>query len=315
MLNRNSQVAASDVEQQSTELTLADRLDPAIGEASTGIGLMVAELVRRSLRGGVANIDGHLQQFAEERVEAAISEKMPEVVEAADQIAASTSQKIADAAVLAITTKTEAAVRDVAQQAQAAEQKLATAITEAETRAVTQSRTVLDETVGRLKAETHESVVRVQAEAREVEARLAAELTAARGQTDDTVKRLEEIHEKGKESWKRVQQELLSLGEKGKSLEQTFSEGQTLLRRMESDASRAQALWRQQLEATRSELQEQVRVLISENGVLRARLDEIERPKGIKAFFQRFRKKKSDATATGPGLPDLDGEFEEDDEA
>ena len=79
---------------QPTTNSLPEQLDDAIGEASTGIGVMLSELVRRSLKGGVANIDQTLQGFAEAQVHSAVERQMPQVAETASSVAESTSARL-----------------------------------------------------------------------------------------------------------------------------------------------------------------------------------------------------------------------------
>ncbi|MBW3600813.1 MAG: hypothetical protein KY475_26545, partial [Planctomycetes bacterium] len=57
--------------------SLVERLDPALGEASSGIGVLLSELVRRTLRGGVAKIEEEMHEFVEEKLELAVEERMP----------------------------------------------------------------------------------------------------------------------------------------------------------------------------------------------------------------------------------------------
>ncbi len=79
---------------QPTTNSLPEQLNDAIGEASTGIGVMLSELVRRSLKGGVANIDQTLQGFAEAQVHSAVERQMPQVAETASSVAESTSARL-----------------------------------------------------------------------------------------------------------------------------------------------------------------------------------------------------------------------------
>lgn len=82
-------------ESNGAETKLVTRLDPAIGETSTGIGLLMSELVRRSLRAGVAEIDETIHTFATEQVEIAVDRKMVEVTEVAE----ATSRRVSESAV------------------------------------------------------------------------------------------------------------------------------------------------------------------------------------------------------------------------
>src|SRR5579883_2763409 len=74
---------------------LVDRLDPAIGETTSVVGAMLTELLRRTLRGGVMQIDGELHAFTAEKVEATIAERLPFVEQAAARAAEETAQMVA----------------------------------------------------------------------------------------------------------------------------------------------------------------------------------------------------------------------------
>lgn len=78
---------------------LVERLDSAIGEASTSIGMIMSELVRRSLRGGVGEIGASIHGFARDQVDEAVGEAMPRIELTVGRIAESTSTRITDVAV------------------------------------------------------------------------------------------------------------------------------------------------------------------------------------------------------------------------
>jgi hypothetical protein len=67
--------------------SLVERLDPALGEATSGMGALLTELIRRTLRGGVQRIDDELQSQVEEKVDATVAERMPLIESAAGQAA------------------------------------------------------------------------------------------------------------------------------------------------------------------------------------------------------------------------------------
>ena len=58
-------------------LPLVEQMDLAIGEATTVMGAMMTELLRRSLRGGVMKIGEELDGFVADKVEATLTEKQP----------------------------------------------------------------------------------------------------------------------------------------------------------------------------------------------------------------------------------------------
>ena len=78
---------------------LVERMDTAIGEASTSIGMIMSELVHRSLRGGVGEIGSSIHSFARDQVDEAVGEAMPRIESVVKKIAESTSTRITDVAV------------------------------------------------------------------------------------------------------------------------------------------------------------------------------------------------------------------------
>jgi hypothetical protein len=67
--------------------SLVERLDPALVEASSGMGTLLTELIRRTLRGGVQRIDDELQSQVEEKVDATVAERIP-VIESTAEVKA-----------------------------------------------------------------------------------------------------------------------------------------------------------------------------------------------------------------------------------
>ncbi|HZU34990.1 MAG TPA: hypothetical protein VFA18_03735, partial [Gemmataceae bacterium] len=79
--------------------SLAERMDLSIGEASTVMGSVLTELMRRALRGGIMQMGEQLQDFVGEKVDATIAERTPAVeqaaMEAADKTARTAATEIA----------------------------------------------------------------------------------------------------------------------------------------------------------------------------------------------------------------------------
>ncbi len=79
--------------------SLVERLDPALGEASSGIGVLLSEFVRRTLRGGVAKIEEEIDGLVDEKVDLTVSNRMPAFEEAATKTAESKARIVAGEAV------------------------------------------------------------------------------------------------------------------------------------------------------------------------------------------------------------------------
>src|SRR5438034_8013789 len=76
-------------------LSLVDRMDPAIGEASSVMGAVLTELLRRSLRGGVLKISDELQAFVCDKVEGTLAERTPVIEQQASEVAGNTARAVA----------------------------------------------------------------------------------------------------------------------------------------------------------------------------------------------------------------------------
>ena len=78
----NSQHSQSQKSQPITSvsqgLPLVERLDDALGEASSGIGAMLTELVRKSLRGGVQKIGDEIETLANDILDQSVEARLPE---------------------------------------------------------------------------------------------------------------------------------------------------------------------------------------------------------------------------------------------
>jgi DNA repair exonuclease SbcCD ATPase subunit len=102
--------------------TLAERMDPAIGEASSVMGAMLTELLRRTLRGGVMKIGDELHNYAE-NVDATIADRTPAIERAAAEVAEHTARtaatEVATEEVQALEKRTQEMSRDLAAQIEA----------------------------------------------------------------------------------------------------------------------------------------------------------------------------------------------------
>jgi hypothetical protein len=103
---------ATDVEQDQTQSSLtasavlAERMDQSIGEASSVLGAVLTELVRRTLRGGVTQIGTQLESYVAEKVDESVADRLPGIeraaAEAADGVARSTAVEVARREVLVL---------------------------------------------------------------------------------------------------------------------------------------------------------------------------------------------------------------------
>ena len=102
---------------------LVERLDDALGEASSGIGVLLSELVRRTLRGGVQKIDEEMQGLVEEKVDDAVASRMPEFEEVATRTAVERAHRVATDAVTAVDQEAKKTAEGLAKQISSVEKQ------------------------------------------------------------------------------------------------------------------------------------------------------------------------------------------------
>jgi hypothetical protein len=111
-------------------LALLEHLDPAIGEATSIAGAMLTELLRRTLRGGVARIGDEMQSYVSDKVDTVIADRTPGLEQLAAQVAEHAARtaatEVATEEVHALEQRTQASDLELADKftetAQAAEQ-------------------------------------------------------------------------------------------------------------------------------------------------------------------------------------------------
>lgn len=263
--------------------SLPEQLDDAIGEASTGIGVMLSELVRRSLKGGVANIDSTLQGFAEAQVHSAVEQQMPALTEAASTVAESTSARV-------IQEQVTPTVNQLTGQVQAFEGKL-----ETETERLGQQVTeTAADTARRLEESSAETARRLQESSVETERRLSETAAEADRRLNETSEHLGSLKENAKTKWKKLVAELETLALANRQLNQQVSG----LKQQLSESATSQQRLVQQFQA---ETAAQASLLQEQNQQLDARLAELEKPKGLKGMWQKIaggKKKSTDSELT-----------------
>ena len=99
---------------------LLERMDPAIGETTSVLGAIMTEFLRRTLRGGVLQIGKELHTFVDEKVDAAIVDRTPALertaAEVAEHAARSAATEIAHEEVRALESRTREAHETLANQ-------------------------------------------------------------------------------------------------------------------------------------------------------------------------------------------------------
>jgi hypothetical protein len=246
-------------------LPLAGSMDQAIGEATTVMGAMVTELMRRSLRGGVLKIGEQLETYVGERVDQTIAERRPVIEQTAsavaEQTAYTTAAKLVGEEVYALEQRTTEAGRALAGQIEEAERRTHEAAEEKARRLSAdieekrqQLATRIDEGDQHAIQVTHEK---------------ARELT---GQIEETAKRVGEAAQV--EIGRRVQ-ELVDRARKGDA---------RVKARIRAVADLATELGRR-LEAERQAREAEHAELRRANDMLSARVAELERPRGLRRLW------------------------------
>jgi hypothetical protein len=291
---------------------LAGHMDQAIGEATSVMGALVTELMRRSLRGGVLKVGEQLGAYVGERVDQTIAERRPAIEQAAaaaaEQTALTTAAKVAGEKVHVLEQRTTEATRTLAAQ-----------IEDADHRAQQTTREVahelggrLEEKAQRLAGEIEEAERRARAAADEKAQRLAGEieekgqqLTARIDEGDRqaiqaTRETARELSEQIEEAEKRVSQAtqaemqqrvegLLEKSRRGTRILKTRIEVLTAdlaeLRQQLAGEREARATVATCLDRLSLDLNRRLEGLRQDNEKLSARVAELERPRGLRRLW------------------------------
>jgi chromosome segregation ATPase len=186
---------------------LVERVDSSIGEASTMIGAMLTEFMRRTLRNGVIKIDEEMNSFVGEKVDATIAERTPALEQHAVEVAENTARAAA----------TEVAVQEV---------------------------TVLRETTTKTARELAGQIQDVDKRAQQTTEQTAERLT---GRIDETDKRVgettQEIKQQVQDLWHRSREGAASFKTRLKELEEALERSRAEIQRLrERDEANQQSL-------------------------------------------------------------------------
>jgi hypothetical protein len=226
---------------------LAGNMDQAIGEATSVMGAVVTELMRRSLRGGVLTVGEQLGAYVGECVDQTIAERRPAIEQvaaaAAEQTALTTAARVADEKVLILEQRTTEVTRTLAVQ-----------IEETDHRAQQTTREVAHELSGRLE----EKAQRLAGDIEEAEQR-------ARAAAEEKAQRLAgEIEEKGQQLTARIEE-----GDR-QAIQVTRETARELSEQIEVAAERVS-------QATQAEMQQRVGELLEKSRrgtkILKTRLE------------------------------------------
>jgi chromosome segregation ATPase len=300
--------------------TLVERMDPAIGEATSVMGAMLTELLRRTLRGGVRQVGDELQSFVAEKVDETISDRRPVL----EQIAVEAADKSARVAATEVATEE---VRAAEQRAAEKDRELAGRIEETEKKA--------EERTASTARELHGRIGQVETKAEEMTASTARGLTQQLQETEKQVREAfqAEVARRVNEVLERSHKGAQLLQARLKGIEETTAElgkqvqGEQNERKAELGAARAELqqraaavlhelgqevkerraaedLLRKEVARLRKENEARLRAEVTDlreaNRALTDRVAELEKPRGLRALWawvkRRFTGGKSQST-------------------
>lgn len=248
-------------------ISLVERIDPAIGEATSVMGAVVTELMRRSLRGGVMKIEEELHTFVTDKVDATIADRTPVLEQTASAVAADKAREVAGAEVRSLELWTKEAT-----------QELATQMVETERRV------------------THNAAETARGLAVQIE---EAEKRAERTAEAEVMQKIDELIQRGRKNsvaWKgRV-----------RTLEGVVTELRQQLehevRERRAEAERLRQEWGQAARQQHAELEELRRAYEAAS----TRLAELEKPRGVwskvSGFFKRAPRDAAESAEGGGAL-------------
>jgi hypothetical protein len=285
-------------------LPLADWLDPSIGEVSTSMGVLVTELIRRSLRTGVQSIGDGLRGMVIEKVDATVADRMPRIEQAARDVADRTARDraadVADEKVQDLRRRTEEEAQTQARRIQETEERARQATQDLSGR--------IEETANRVLETTQETARDLSGRIEETEKRVTeATNTLIKGELDQVLEKARATALSLRNSLHSLDRKVTHL-EKQLALEKTARQaeqakeadalGQRLtavgerVEKEEGERRQEAGLLREQLRRSHQEAQArwqgQVEELRQENQRLAARLAELEKPRGVRALFGKL---------------------------
>jgi hypothetical protein len=240
---------------------LVDQMDPAIGEASSVMGAMATELIRRSLRGGVLQIGRELTAYVSQQVEEQIVEQRPLI----EKTAAVTATEVARGEVDA-----------VRQAASEQGQQLSARIDDASRHAQEQSDAVARNLTGRLEETSRETRREFEAATTSLARTLESEVAAVESRTLDGARK--EFTAQIEAYKERARQASIKFKERLDKLDATAVQLTDHQRALKAELLDA---WRTERNRLRQDIDELRRL----HETFAQRLDVLERPRGIRRLF------------------------------
>lgn len=259
-----SNPVVAETENHKDSLSLVERLDPAIGEATSVAGAVLSELLRRTLRGGVLRIGDEMHGYVSEKLDTAIAERTPGL----ERLAAEVAEHAARTAATEVATEE---VRALEQRTRESELELAGKITETASAAEQRTR----ESVAALSAQIDQSEQRGQEAIQESEKRGHAAI--------------QESEQRGQEALNEQVQTLIARSrERSDRLKARFAEVDHLIAGLGKQLDAVSKDLLRALKESHTEMSHALHKLAKENKNLAARVAELEKPRGLRALWLRL---------------------------
>jgi chromosome segregation ATPase len=264
-----SNPVVAEPEKRDDALGLLNRLDPAIGEATSMVGAMLTELLRRTLRGGVVRIGDEMHGYVSDKVDTVIADRTPRLEQLATEVAEHTAR----------TAATEVATEEVhalEQRTRANDDELAGKITQTAL-AATEKVNALEE---RTQASDLELAGKITETAQAAEQRTRESAAALTGQIKESEQRAQAaLHEQ-------VQSLIARVREGSDRLKAKFAEHNNLITSLGNKLESANNDLTRMLQDSHSGLSEVLNMLEQQQQSLAARVAELEKPRGLRALWR-----------------------------
>jgi hypothetical protein len=260
-------------------LPLAGSMDQAIGEATTVMGAMVTELMRRSLRGGVLKIGEQMETYVGECVDQSIADHRPVIEQTAsavaEQTAYTTAAKLVGEEVYALEKRTTEAGRALAGQIEEAERRTHEAAEEKALRLSAEIEEKRQQLTTRIDEGDQRAIQMTHEKAQELTGQI--ETTAKRVSEAAQVEinlRVQEMMDRAKEGTVRIKARIQAVADLTTQLGQRLDAERQA---RETDHAAVRDLERS--------LTGELRELRRTNDELCARVAELERPRGLRRLW------------------------------
>ena len=318
--------------------SLVERLDPAIGETSGVMGAMLTELIRRTLRGSVVQIDDELHGHVAEKVDAAVTERLPYIEQSAAEVADKTARvaatEVATEEVRALEGRTqescrsiEAKIEETARSAQQVVEETARTlggrIVEVEQKTgealTTKARdlaTRIEETEKQVTQSTQETA---RGLARQIE---EAERRANEAAQTEIQRQVEDLLDRSRKATTLLKDRLTHLDSTaaglGRQLLDEANERKAEHKLLRTDLEQRATVLHQQLQTAAAEVQalegrlrQELDEALRQNQALAARVAELEKPRGLRRLWLWVvglfggRKRRAAANADGSSASEV----------